>query len=233
MGWPFVSRRLKQELANVKADRERIRGERNQFAEDRDAFKYAAETASEKYTDVCIVNDCLTEDLTEVRAKLAASMDAESALARQIHEMAQPVEHDDGRTVADVLAEYDAHRKAIADALHTGNHLNWKQLIKAARDTYEGALDWKADYETEKKRADRLESGLPTASREDVEAWEKRVKSHDAWTPPADLEKRPVDGGSGRPTHPATELLRAQDRCRELEARLAKAEHRGPKWVAS
>ncbi|MGW0577315.1 hypothetical protein ACWD25_15360 [Streptomyces sp. NPDC002920] len=88
--WPFDIR-LRAELAAVKADRERIRGERDQFAKDRDAFKYAAE----KYTDTAIVNACLTEDLTKVREQLAASMAAESALARQIHEMAQPVEPTD------------------------------------------------------------------------------------------------------------------------------------------
>lgn len=32
--WPFDTRRLKTELAAVKADRERVRAERDQFAED-------------------------------------------------------------------------------------------------------------------------------------------------------------------------------------------------------
>lgn len=90
--WPFVSRRR---YDSVNADRERLRGERDQFAKDRDAFKYAAEQASEKYTDTAIVNDCLTEDLTKIREQLAASQQVEGALARQIHDMAQPVDPDD------------------------------------------------------------------------------------------------------------------------------------------
>lgn len=50
MRWPFVSRRrAERELNAVRADRERIRGERNQFAEDRDAFKAAAKTSAERF----------------------------------------------------------------------------------------------------------------------------------------------------------------------------------------
>lgn len=96
MKLPFVLRsHHERELDYVKADRERIRGERNQFEKDRDAFKYTAETVAEKYTDTALVNDRLTEDLAKAREQLAASMDVEGALARQIHEMAQPVEPTD------------------------------------------------------------------------------------------------------------------------------------------
>lgn len=75
-----------------------------------------------------------------------------------------------------------------------------------------------AAYAAEKHRAD--EASLPHASRAEIEAWERRAKAHDAWVPPADLEKRPVDGASARPLHPATELRRAQERCRALQALL-------------
>lgn len=72
MKWPFVSRRrYEADLDAVKADRERIRGERDQFKQDRDAFKRAAESVSEKYTDTCIANECLTHDLDAVRERLA------------------------------------------------------------------------------------------------------------------------------------------------------------------
>jgi hypothetical protein len=64
------------------------------------------------------------------------------------------------------------------------------------------------------------------ASAEDIAAWEARIKAHDAWTPDPDPENRPTDGAPGRPLHPATELVRALDRCSQLEARLAKAEGR-------
>lgn len=208
--WPFNTRRerrLEAELDAVKADRERIRGERNQFEQDRNAAKAAAKTAArqfveadEKYVDTCIVNELLTADLTKARERLA--------------------EYGGRRTVSEVLEEHDVHRKALAEALHAGLHLNWNQLIVLARSTYDGAAGWKADYEAEKQRADRAEASLSDASSADIEAWDRRVKVRTAWTRPRDLEKRPIEGGSGRPTHPATELRQALERCRALQARL-------------
>lgn len=61
---------------------------------------------------------------------------------------------------------------------------------------------------------------LAVASDEEIAAWEARVKAHWAWKPAADPEKRPIDGASGRPTHPATDLRRALDRLRALQARM-------------
>lgn len=118
--WPFKTRserHLQAELDAVNADRERIRGERNQFAEDRDAYKAAAETAArqftetdEKYVDTCIVNELLTTDLTAARERLA--------------------EFAGRRTVAEVLEEHDVHRKTLADALgEQKRHLGWDALI--------------------------------------------------------------------------------------------------------
>lgn len=118
--WPFKTRserHLQAELDAVNADRERIRGERNQFAEDRDAYKAAAETSSrlftdadEKYVDTCIVNELLTTDLTAAREKLA--------------------EYGGRRTVGEVLEEHDVYRKALADALgEQKRHLGWDALI--------------------------------------------------------------------------------------------------------
>lgn len=123
--WPFVPRAQHEA---VLADRERIRGERNQFAQDRDAFKRAAETASEKYNDVCIVNECLTEDLTKARARLT--------------------EYSGRRTVPEVLEEHDTHRKALADALgEQKRHLNWDQLITEVVRLNKAAAEWMADVE--------------------------------------------------------------------------------------
>jgi hypothetical protein len=96
-------------------------------------------------------------------------------------------------------AEHDARRQALAEALGAGRDLPWDELIKLA------AL------------------GAVEASREEIEAWERRAKAHDGWVPPSGpeaWEKRPVDGASARPTHPATELRRALDRCRALQALL-------------
>lgn len=64
------------------------------------------------------------------------------------------------------------------------------------------------------------------ADRQAIARWELRVKAHDAWVPAADREKRPIDGASGRPLHPAVALLRAMDRCRALEQKLADVEGR-------
>lgn len=69
------------------------------------------------------------------------------------------------------------------------------------------------------------------ASREDIEAWERRAKASDAWTAPTGpdaLLNRPLDGASARPVHPATELKRWQTRCLALEGLLARAEGRKP-----
>lgn len=91
-----------------------------------------------------------------------------------------------------------------------------------------------AAYAVEKQRADRLASYLDSGDLDVIKRWEARVTAHNAWASPIGrdaIEGRPVDGGSGRPTHPAVELRRAQRRCLELEARLAVAE--GRKWVAS
>jgi hypothetical protein len=136
MSWLFITRRRHdREIASLTADRERIRGERNQFAKDRDAYKAAAETA-----------------------------------ARQ----------------------FDTADRRLADAT--------KQLAE--------------------RRPAQPEADPVTASPQEIEAWEARVKAHLAWTPPTDREARPVDGASGRPTHPATDLRRALERCRALQALL-------------
>lgn len=75
MRLPFISRRQHDaEIAVVRA---------------------AAAYNAEQLEATSIVNTRLAEDLTALGAKLSASMGAESALARQIHEMSQPVEPTD------------------------------------------------------------------------------------------------------------------------------------------
>ena len=86
---PFVTRRRHERaLAAEQAETLRVKKVKDDWWQRHDRI-------AEELAAVSIVNACLTEDLTELRAKLAASMDAESALARQIHEMAQPVEPTD------------------------------------------------------------------------------------------------------------------------------------------
>lgn len=106
MKWPFVSR---SRYDAVNADRARLRGERGQFAEDRDTLRAIAESASEKYNDACIVNECLTRDLTAVRKQLA---------------------EDGTRRTADLAIEHDIYRRNLAATLgeETGD-LTWDALI--------------------------------------------------------------------------------------------------------
>jgi hypothetical protein len=179
------------------ADVARLVAERDQLAKDLAAAEAELAGVSEKYTDTAIVNNCLTEDLAKARARLA--------------------EYGGRRTVSDVLEEHDVHRKALANALGDQLlHLNWDQLIDQVVRLNKAAHAWKADYEAEKKRADRLTSHLDSGDLKAIKEWETRVKKHDAWTP-GDPEKRPVDGASGRPLHPAVEFRRTQERCRQLQ----------------
>lgn len=91
----------------------RLAAERDQLAKDLAASEAELAGASEKYTDTAIVNDLLTEELVEVRAKLAESMAVEGSLAAQIHVL---VGHDLPPEVglnpmADVIRERDAESK--------------------------------------------------------------------------------------------------------------------------
>lgn len=112
-----TTRRLRAEVADAKAETDRIRDERDAALEDTSAAKAAAKTAArqftetdEKYVDTCIVNELLTTDLTAARERLA--------------------EFAGRRTVAEVLEEHDVHRKTLADALgEQKRHLGWDALI--------------------------------------------------------------------------------------------------------
>lgn len=221
MRFPFVPR------AWHNAAIARLTAERNQLAKDlaaaeKDLAATEAELAgvSEKYTDTAIVNDCLTEELVDIRAKLAASMDAESALARQLHELAQPIEYNGTLTkAADVLEEHDAHRKALADALGPQKyHLNWDELIGEVVHLNEAVTERTADVE-------RLTVQLGAS--------EERARQAVQGLRPDEWESRPIDGAPAvRRDTPSEELQRALDRCKELDERLAVAEGR-PKQVAS
>lgn len=146
------------------------------------------------------------------------------------------------------------HAKQLAEAVADNQRLNGanKELrcrLDAAHDNQLGdtaeTVRLEARVERLKKVTARLHSALTTAragqatvdisaaDQQAIAAWERRVKAHDVWFPPADLDKRPIGGGTSRPTHPATELRRTQERCLELEARLAVAEGRTRKGVAS
>jgi hypothetical protein len=143
------------------------------------------------------------------------------------------------RTTAHQLAEADAANRRLHDRNLDLGRRNSK--LTEADPEYTAALEQRvnrlrtvgrriaAAYAAEKQRADQLEAATPHSSREDIEAWERRAKAHTAWTPPTDEEERLlVNGGGVRPTHPATDLRRALERCQALEILLARAEHRKP-----
>lgn len=79
----FISRRRHEailaELRIVHSiELDEVRGQRDAAVEDakraradRDAFKDAADSANEKYTDTAIVNECLTEELARAREEIA------------------------------------------------------------------------------------------------------------------------------------------------------------------
>lgn len=68
--------------------------------------------AAEQNTDITIVNQRLTKDLAAVRRELAAVRKVEESLARQIHEMTQPVEPSDEEVdAAQLRLELDAERR--------------------------------------------------------------------------------------------------------------------------
>ena len=139
-------------------------------------------------------------------------------------------------TAARQFAEADTANRRLADRnLELGRRIS---TLTEADPEYTAGLERRvnrlraaghrvlAAYGTEKERADLLQATANADALKAIQEWEQRVKAYTAWTAPADLEKRPVDGGSWRPTHPAVVLRRALDRCRALEERLAAAEGR-------
>lgn len=178
-----------------------------------------------------------------MRAELAA---VKAETGRQRHRAETAEEHAatavfNRKQVLRQLADADADNRRLAGRnLELGRRIS--QLAEADPE-YAAALERRVArlrkvgariltaYKTERQRADRLSSYLDDGDLKAIKTWEKRVETHDAWTPNADLEKRPVDGAGARPMHPAIELRRALERCRALEARLSRAE--GRKRVAS
>ncbi|CAM5621242.1 putative protein OS=Streptomyces aurantiogriseus OX=66870 GN=GCM10010251_92220 PE=4 SV=1 [Streptomyces aurantiogriseus] len=105
--------------------------ERCELAESREATERAARrTITRQFTDadeartaLTIVNACLTDDLTKVRARLA--------------------EYGSRPRVPEVLEEHDVHRKALADALGDQmRHNNWDQLIADVARLHKAASAW-------------------------------------------------------------------------------------------
>lgn len=146
-------------------------------------------------------------------------------------------------------AVYNRKQTLRQNADLNGRNKELQRRLDTAHDNQPGdtaeTMRLEARVERLKKVAARLHSALRTAhsgqaiaaasiaDQQAIAAWERRVKAHDRWLPHPDPDKRPIGGGTSRPTHPATELRRTQERCLELEALLAVAEGRTRKGVAS
>jgi septal ring factor EnvC (AmiA/AmiB activator) len=102
--WPFNTRHLKAEIDAIKADRERIREERNQFVKDRDAFKASAETAARQFAEADATNRRLSGRNLELgrRNSTLTESDPEYAagLERQVAELQKRLD-DTAREPAD------------------------------------------------------------------------------------------------------------------------------------
>ncbi|MHC5259869.1 hypothetical protein ACYSUO_18485 [Streptomyces sp. UC4497] len=71
MKWPLVTRRrFVRDLKAATADRERLRGERDQFAKDRDAFKAAAESSAEHYVQADEARAAAVRRADQLQARL-------------------------------------------------------------------------------------------------------------------------------------------------------------------
>lgn len=201
----LISRaRHEREIAELKAEANRLRGEQDKALKARDTAVFNRQQAIEQNTK-------LDAELAAAHKRLAA--------------------YGGRRSVPDVLEEHDVHRKALADALgDQRRHLNWDQLIADVVRLHKAAAAWRADYEAEKLRAEQLEGPVNEADSKIASEWGARVRAHDRWKSCPGGEGL-IEGGSRRPTHPAVELRRTQERCRALEARLALAEGR-PRTVS-
>lgn len=154
-------RRLTEQGADLAARNKRLIAERDDALEGADAYKAAAKTAArqfkeadEKYVDVCLDNQRLTKDLAAARRELAAVRKVEESLARQIHEMAQPVEPSDEEVdAAQLRLELDAERRRA-------DELQQRLDVANSRPT---DSHWRAEARREKKRADGLQKRLDDA----------------------------------------------------------------------
>ena len=133
------------------ADVARLTAERDQLAADLAQAEAELEGVSEKYTDTAIVNDCLTDDLVKVRKQLAETQQVESALARQIHDMAQPVDPDDAYLddITRLTRELDCEKKR-ADRLQR----KYDDAVGLKRSGIEDSSRWQPGYKAPNPKAD-------------------------------------------------------------------------------
>lgn len=114
MRWPLVFRRRHNaEVVVLREVLDEVRAQRDDARRKQNAFRSAARTSARQYAEA-----------DTDRLRLQGRIDE---LARRL------ADHEQTRTIPDVLDDHDVHRKAIADALgEQQRHLNWDQLTAAA-----------------------------------------------------------------------------------------------------
>lgn len=141
MNWPFVTRSRHEA---VLADRERIRGERDQFAKDRDAHRAAAATAARQFAEADATNRRLEGRLLELGRRLAALAESDPEYAARLESRVARL-----RTVgARLLAAYTAQKRR---ADRYASHLDDGDLkaIKAWEAHVQAHDEWKPDEDSE------------------------------------------------------------------------------------
>ena len=81
--WPFVPR---SEYEAVLADRERIRGERDQFAKDRDAQRHTARLAARQFAESDATNRRLNGRLIELGRRLSRLTESDPQYAASLEQ---------------------------------------------------------------------------------------------------------------------------------------------------
>jgi len=128
----FVSRRKDDAVC---ADRERIRGERDQFLEDREAAQSAARTAAELYTDT----DSATLAAREERHRVVVGM-----LRTELQELRDALRTPEGGTTRSQTASRELtraldHARALDTLVGQLQAAN-DQLSRELREAREGAV---------------------------------------------------------------------------------------------
>lgn len=141
---PFISRRLYEAAL---ADRERIRGERDQFAKDRNSQRAAAETAARQFAEADAANRRLEGRLIELGRRLSRLAESDPEYAAQLERRVQRLT----RGASRYLAAYWKARAEIRDL-----------TTRLGRAT-EGLIDLRGRLSAAEERARKAEALLETA----------------------------------------------------------------------
>ncbi len=131
--WPFETRRLKTELAAVKADRERIRSERDQFARDRDTQKSATKIAARQFAQADTANRRLAARNLELGRRLSALTESDPEYAAGLE-----------RRLQRALKACRRYRAGLAEQTRRGDQLQaqWDDLLGLNRPEVAAGETW-------------------------------------------------------------------------------------------